>query len=407
MNTFTFLWIYFAVSSGLALIVYLMFLFLQRNSDRIQRSDQTKIVVLAILLATSLTFQWYAVSSTLVIFNKWFMTRWRGGGFGFPLLTTCIHMFVKLCVTRLWLFFSPSEPTPTDDWSTYLTLVIPIGICTVVDIALSNQSLIYIPVALYTTIKSSSLVFVFIFGVGLGLETFSWRTFLCVMALASGLGIAVLSATQISLMGVSLCLGAAVTGGLRWALVHYLVQSNRTSNHVVAVLYKISPVALLSLLPVAVLVEGEAALHSPILDGVDGLYVPLQAFLLCLLGGSLATALIFSEITLLNATSALTFSVIGQVKEIIQIILAMIIFNENLTTRSILGISFSILSAAYYRRIKVQELSAQVGKGDNGLREHGVELLLPKSKELTSKARDELSGAFDGEEEEEEEGYVY
>ena len=185
MEIFTFLFIYFLVSSSLALIVYAAFLLLQRYADLIPRSDQSKVVVLALLLATSLTFQWYAISSTLVMFNKWFMTRWRAGGFGFPLLTTCIHMLVKLCVTRIWLCFSSStEPTPTDDWCTYLTLVVPIGVCTVVDIALSNQALIYIPVALYTTIKSSSLVFVFLFGVALGLETFRWPTFLCVMALA-------------------------------------------------------------------------------------------------------------------------------------------------------------------------------------------------------------------------------
>ena len=185
MEIFTFLFIYFIVSSSLAMIVYAAFLLLQRYADLIQRSDQSKVVVLALLLATSLTFQWYAISSTLVMFNKWFMTRWRDGGFGFPLLTTCIHMLVKLCVTRIWLWCSSStEPTPSDDWYTYLTLVVPIGICTVVDIALSNQALIYIPVALYTTIKSSSLVFVFLFGVALGLERFRWPTFFCVMALA-------------------------------------------------------------------------------------------------------------------------------------------------------------------------------------------------------------------------------
>lgn len=42
-----------------------------------------------------------------------------------------------------------------------------------------------------------------------------------------------------------------------------------------------------------------------------------------------------------------------QVKEIVQIVLAMLVFNENLSARSVGGIALSIFAAAAYRRIKV------------------------------------------------------
>lgn len=43
---------------------------------------------------------------------------------------------------------------------------------------------------------------------------------------------------------------------------------------------------------------------------------------------------------LLNETSSITFVVLGQMKEVIQIILAMIVFQENVTKRGILGIAY-------------------------------------------------------------------
>ena len=73
-----------------------------------------------------------------------------------------------------------------------------------------------------------------------------------------------------------------MAGGLRWALVHYLVQRDRAANHVLAVLYKISPVAVVALLPVAVGIEGARAMRSPLLDGAGGWSLPIEALFLSL-----------------------------------------------------------------------------------------------------------------------------
>ena len=91
MDFFAFLWIYFAVSLFLSIIVYTLYLLLQRYGKHIRRSDAAKASVAAALLAASLTFLWYSISTTLTIFNKWLMTRWNGG-FEYPLLTSSVHM---------------------------------------------------------------------------------------------------------------------------------------------------------------------------------------------------------------------------------------------------------------------------------------------------------------------------
>ena len=76
-----------------------------------------------------------------------------------------------------------------------------------------------------------------------------------------------------------------------------------------------------------------------------------DACLLCVFGGIIACLLIVVEVKLVRLTSSLTMSVFGQIKEIIQILCAMVLFKENLTSRGALGICISIVSSFYYRYV--------------------------------------------------------
>jgi hypothetical protein len=95
MDVFTFLWMYFAISLSASLFLFFIYAVLRKYSYIIRRSDAAKAIVAATLLAASLTCLWYSISTTLTIFNKWFMTRWLGG-FKFPLLATSVHMVGKI-----------------------------------------------------------------------------------------------------------------------------------------------------------------------------------------------------------------------------------------------------------------------------------------------------------------------
>jgi hypothetical protein len=80
----------------------------------------------------------------------------------------------------------------------------------------------------------------------------------------------------------------------------------------------------------------------------------------------------------------MTLTVLGQVKEIIQIVLSMMVFNENLSARSICGITFSLIAANSYRQIKMQEIRDEADRNlgldaDDKDSDDDVELLIPKN----------------------------
>ena len=211
----------------------------------------------------------------------------------------------------------------------------------------------------------------------LELEPLKWQTLLSIAVMMIGLGVAVLSAKHISFYGVLLCMAASLSAGLRWVLMHYYMKHEMKGNSVMAMLYKISPIAFLSLLPVAIGIEGYSLSSSSFFDD-QTTSLPLQAVFYSIFGGVLASTLIFTEMVILNATSSLTLMVLGQAKEVIQIILGMFIFNENLSLRSIIGITFSLLAANNYRKIKVTEIAeeASLREADNRDQDGSLEMLL-------------------------------
>jgi Triose-phosphate Transporter family len=227
--------------------------------------------------------------------------------------------------------------------------------------------------------------FSFLCSVFFELEQPRLKTFLSIMAIMVGLSVAVLATKHISLYGVALCLAASFSGGLRWVVMQYFMKLHMSGHNVMATLYKISPIAFLSLLPMAVMIEGNTFMKSEFMVLDPGSYsLQYLIVLFSLFGGLLASVLIFVEMVLLAVTSSMTLTVLGQVKEIIQIVLSMMVFNENLSTRSICGITFSLIAANSYRQIKMQEIRDEADRNlgidaDDKDSDDDVELLIPKN----------------------------
>ena len=80
----------------------------------------------------------------------------------------------QVIFTRWWIYFAGLEVPPLDLWSN-LKIVIPIGIFASADIALSNMSILYIPLSC-TALKTTVPVMAFIFSVFLGLNRSKWQT---------------------------------------------------------------------------------------------------------------------------------------------------------------------------------------------------------------------------------------
>lgn len=297
----------------------------------------------------SIAFLWYSISLSLTIFNKWFMQEWHGG-FNFPIFITGVHMVMKFVISRIWSWSPSVEKIDPVPWSTFLLVVFPIGALTAMDIVLGNTSILYLPLTTVTTIKGSSLIFTFFWGVVLGIEDFRWQLLVAVTGITLGLGVAITNSFSFNAVGFALAFGAALASGLRWALMQLLVVRDSHSKSVMVTLYRFSPASVFSILPLVFLLEAEKLSQSQFMTKKT---LFNDACLLCIFGGVIACLLIVVEVKLVRLTSSLTMSVFGQIKEMIQIMFAMILFKENLTSKGAVGIGISILSSYYYRYVLI------------------------------------------------------
>ena len=162
---------------------------------------------------------WYTSSLGLTLLNVWVFRFFK---MPFPLLIISaqnVFMFAY-CVFARWLrvkYFNCDAPKmSTFDQMKYM---LPIAICAALDIGLSNMSLLFIDVTLYTMVKSMSLVFVLMFGFMFKLERPSGPLILVILMITGGV---VLFRSKenvtFSSTGFILIFMASLFSGLRWTI---------------------------------------------------------------------------------------------------------------------------------------------------------------------------------------------
>ncbi len=221
--------------------------FLGSESDS-QHIKRWSSISHSVLLAAS-TFLWYSISLSFTVYNKWIL-QVLFGGFHFPICNTLVHMTIKYVFSQLYIrLFLSAEHIAELPTATFWRVVVPIGVTTAFDVAFSNEAISHISISLYTILKTTVVVWTFLWGCVAGIETFSLAKLSCVLLIIAGLALSVLDDINSSMLGIGFCLAAALSGGLRWVMVQVLGQEDSSSRHPVVSMYRFSGATLCTVLP--------------------------------------------------------------------------------------------------------------------------------------------------------------
>ncbi|KFY59185.1 hypothetical protein V497_04473 [Pseudogymnoascus sp. VKM F-4516 (FW-969)] len=324
---------------------------------------------------------WYIFSLSISIYNKWMFSS-EHLDFKFPLFTTCMHMLVQFSLASLVLYLFPrfrpradslthpdSVYTPEElrrrDLDTekkplmtrwfYFTRLGPCGLSTGLDIGLGNMSLQFISLTFYTMCKSSALAFVLIFAFLFRLETPSVKLIAIIATMTVGVVMMVAGEVDFSPIGFTLVISAAFFSGFRWALTQILLLRNPATSNPFASIFYLAPIMFLSLLAIAIPVEGPSSL-------IAGLRVLMEAkgpFLgptILLAPGAIAFCMTASEFALLQRTSVVTLSIAGIFKEVVTILAAGRVFSDIMTPVNLGGLAITIAAIAGYNYVKIMKM---------------------------------------------------
>lgn len=364
---------FFILSTTLSIVAYLGHYAVSANNTRpIQSNDasesnpQQKRLSLSryyskLLLVISLSFFWYAVSISFTVYNKWLMKSYRSG-FDYPFTTTLAHMIIKYLFSRIYVHLIIDEPVPHLRSNIYIQIVVPIGLTTAFDIGMSNLSISFLTLSLYTIIKTTVVVWTFAWSVIYGLEIFSMSKALSIIGVVAGLSLTVISNISASFWGIFAGTTSAACGGLRWVLIQLLQKHDEPSKSAIIATYRFSAVTVLAMLPLVLGFELQSIIRSEFVASFRSFVEVLE---LLIIGGILGCILIIVEINLLGLTSSLTMSIIGELKEVLQICLGLIAFQDQFSWMAGLGAVLAVSSAETYRKVKAAEDTSSA-RDDNG-----------------------------------------
>jgi solute carrier family 35 protein C2 len=216
--------------------------------------------------------------------------------------------------------------------------------------------------------KSSSLAFVLIFAFLFRLETPSWRLVAIIATMTAGVIMMVAGEVSFSAIGFILIISAAFFSGFRWGLTQILLLRNPATSNPFSSIFYLAPIMFVSLLIIAIPVEGFSALFTglQILVAKKG---PVLGPALLLFPGCIAFCMTASEFALLQRTSVVTLSIAGIFKEVVTISAAGIVFHDPLTPINISGLVVTIGAIAAYNWIKIRKMREDARVAARKLRE--------------------------------------
>lgn len=381
-----------------------------------QNYPHLEITVLSILL-------WYVFSMGLSVYNRWMFSN-SNLDFKFPILITSFHQLILTALAVLTLVLFPRfrlsnssyKKIVEDDTSNnveekityrmpvkeYLLNILPCSIASAGDIGLGNTAFRFITLSLYTMVKTSSLIFVLLWGVLLKLEKFTMRILAIVCIMTFGVGMMIYgqhepdssggihlafkehqrlelkpmdhnpavnllrrivdpSAKHFVFIGVTLVLVSACMSGLRWALTQITLKKNkRTKNPILTMLY-IAPGMSVLLFISGALVEGLKEFQDAKIWNEKGF---VMTIILIMIPGFLAFFMTISELVLLQYASLLTLSIAGIFKELLTIFISWVVFGDELSFINIVGLVITFADIVWYNIYRFEQNAEAVQKNE-------------------------------------------
>ncbi|KAL1999137.1 hypothetical protein VTN02DRAFT_4996 [Thermoascus thermophilus] len=354
-----------------------------KASKKDGRRSADKNVVKRLLVNALLIGLWYLFSLSISIYNKWMFSE-DAVVFPFPLFTTSLHMVVQFTLSSLILYFVPSlrprspaspfgnpqDVKPVMTKYFYLTRLVPCGTATSLDIGLGNMSLKFISLTFLTMCKSSALAFVLLFAFVFGLEAPSVKLILVIATMTIGVIMMVAGEAAFNAVGFALVISSAFFSGFRWGLTQILLLRHPATSNPFSTLFFLTPVMFLSLIVIALAVEGPVAVAHGF-SALAAAHGTALGILLLIFPGVLAFCMISSEFALLKRSSVVTLSICGIFKEVVTISAAGIVFHDKLTPVNVSGLVITIASIASYNYMKITKMRREAQKALMRNQDHG------------------------------------
>ncbi|KAK8455027.1 hypothetical protein SEVIR_4G069800v4 [Setaria viridis] len=310
--------------------------------ESLERAERAALAPAVVLRTGFYILVWYAFSTCLTLYNKTLLGD-KLGKFPAPLLMNTVHFALQAGLSKLIIFFQPMGPDSGVEmgWKDYFmrgvdlglqpiaavicvllvldkilvltscSAVVPTALGTALDINLSNASLVFISVTFATMCKSAAPIFLLLFAFAFRLENPSIKLLGIIFVISIGVLMTVMS-------------------GFRWSMTQILLQKDAYGlKNPITLMSHVTPVMAIATMILSLLLDPWSDFQKN--SYFDNPWHVMRSCLLMLIGGSLAFFMVLTEYILISATSAITVTIAGVVKEAVTILVAVFYFHDEFT----------------------------------------------------------------------------
>ncbi|SCV74029.1 BQ2448_6461 [Microbotryum intermedium] len=286
------------------------------------------------------------ISTGLTLFNKLVLQ-----GFPFPWTLTAIQMLSGTIGTQIALFqgyFTQARLTTREG-----LIMIAFSVLYTVNIAVSNISLGLVTVPFHQVVRAMTPLFTIIIAAVLHGKRHSRDTYLSLLPVVAGVAFATYGDYSFTAWGFILTLLGTLLAALK-TITTNRVQVGRLKLHPLDLLIRMSPLAFVQCV-VAGYLSGE-------LDKVriyGATEMTRHKAMALATNGAIAFGLNVVSFTANKKTSALTMTVAANVKQVLTIGLAVLIFNVTLNLMNVFGIILTLGGGAWYAFVEFKETNSK------------------------------------------------
>lgn len=323
--------------------------------ESLERAERAALAPAVVLKTGFYILVWYTFSTCLTLYNKTLLGD-KLGKFPAPLLMNTVHFALQAALSKIILLFQAKgiDTAVEMSWKDYFMRVVPTALGTALDINLSNASLVFITVTFATMCKSASPIFLLLFAFAFRLESPSIKLLGIIVVISIGVLLTVARETAFDFWGFIFVTLAAVMSGFRWSMTQILLQKDSYGlKDPITLMSHVTPVMAIATMVLSLLLDPWSDFRKN--TYFDNPWHVMRSFLLMLIGGSLAFFMVLTEYILVSATSAITVTIAGVVKEAVTILVAVFYFHDEFTWLKGVGLTTTMVGVSLFNWYKYEK----------------------------------------------------
>lgn len=286
---------------------------------------------------------WMCISISLIMYNKWLLSY---KNYRFPLAMTMCHQACTATVAHITCRLGLKSMSPPKlTAQQFQSKILPIALLFAASIALSNLAVSYLTIPFMQMLKASIPTFSLLIGFLTGVESFNMKLLLSVMGVGAGVVIASIGEAEFVMVGFCIAVVGLVTEAARLVLTQRLLQGQDIKFNAITGNYYTAPIAFATLAVPFYFFESQRWLDTVDFEDI-GIHI--------IMNGLLAALLNISVFIVLTETGAVTYSIAGQVKDWLNILLAIPVFGNVVTPLQLFGYAIAVAHVFYYKKLRAK-----------------------------------------------------